>query len=291
MPTYHIPANRELMDAARTALQGRLASANSSAAPQAVPLDRIAQLRDLIGPAPGAFEKPAFGTPGYALGRALGWIGEEQAAIDLAAHEERRLRALQTCHRHRLYERPHYDPPRESGAYVPELAARLEDDRNLTDGARRCARKLAEETYRRNRAGRSLEVTVTYLSRALGKCRRTVQRYLRALEREGYIGVDVVRGARSRLCTGLIVHLLNPLFARHHAKRWPACAKPEPRFGEGEPRSAAIPGATQKSQNQSFRGFSTGSGARISRKTWALKCMDGVYRALMKTAPLLAGAS
>lgn len=277
MPTYHIPANRELMDAARTALQSRLAHAHSSAAPQVVPLDRIGQLADLIGPVPGAFEKPAYGTPGYALARAVGWIGEEEAAKDFAAHEERRLRALQTCHRHRLYERPRYDPPRDSGAYVPELAARLEDDRNLTDGARRCARKLAEETYRRNRAGRSLEITVTYLMKALRKCRRTVQRYLRVLEREGYIGVDVVRGARSRLCTGLIVHLCSPLFARHHAKGWP--------------QKAAFPGATQKSLNQSFRGFSIGSGAKISRKAWALRCMDGVYRALMKTTPLLRGVS
>lgn len=277
MPTYQIPANQELMEAARTALQSRLARANSLAAAPMAPVDRIGQLADLIGPAPAAFEKPAFGTPGYALGRALGWIGEEEEAADRAAHEERRLRALQTCHRHGLYERPRYDPPRDSGAYVPELAARLEDDRNLTDGARRCARKLAELTYRSNRSGRSVEVTVTYLSRRLGKCRRTVQRYLRVLEREGYIGVNVVRGARSRLCTGLVVYLLNPLFARHHAKRWP--------------ERTAIPGATAKSQNQSWKGFSTGAGAAIPRKAWALKCMDGVYRSLMKTAPLLASAS
>jgi hypothetical protein len=264
------PSNHELIEEAGAALQSRIARQQSI---ESAPLDRIAQLRDLIGPAPVGFDKPAFGTPGYALAQALGWIAEEQAAKDFAAHEERRLRALQTCHRHGLYERPRFDPPRDNGAYVPELAARLEDDRNLTDGARRCARKLAEETYRRNRAERSLEVTVTYLMRALGKCRRTVQRYLRLLEREGYIGVDVVRGARSRLCTGLVVHLLNPLFARHHAKRWP--------------EKAAIPGATQESQNQSFKGFSTGNGIRICRKAWAVRCMDGVYRSLMKTMPLL----
>ena len=273
MSKIYKPSNQELMEAARSALQSRLARGKSVPSADTAPMDRTAQMCDLIGPAPAAFDKPSYGTPGYALAHALGWIGEEQAAADHAAYEERRRRSLQTCHRHGLYERPRCDPPRESGAYVPELAARLEDDRNLTDGARRCARKLAEETYRHNRAGRSLEVTVTYLMQALGKCRRTVQRYLRLLEREGYIGVDVVRGARSRLCTGLIVYLLNPLFARHHAKRWP--------------QNAAIPGATQKSQNQRFKGFTTGSGARISRKAWALRCMDGAYRALMKTAPLL----
>jgi hypothetical protein len=176
-----------------------------------------------------------------------------------------------------LYERARFDPPRETGAYVPELAARLEDDRNITDGARRCARKLAEETYRRNRAGRSLEITVTYLMKALGKCRRTVQRYLRLLEREGYIGVDVVRGARSRLCTGLIVYLQNPLFARHHTKRWPQRAK--------------FPGATGKSQNQKQTDFKIKAGVPICRKSWALKCMDGVYRSLMKTTPLLTATS
>jgi hypothetical protein len=35
--------------------------------------------------------------------------------------------------------------------YVPTLSARLEDDRRLTHGARRCTRKLAEYTYRRDR--------------------------------------------------------------------------------------------------------------------------------------------
>ena len=103
-----------------------------------------------------------------------------------SACETRRKRSLQTCHRPRLYERRRFDSPPESGAYVPELAARLDDDRNLTDGARRCGRKIAELTYRSNRAGRTLEVTVTYLMQAFGRCRRTVQRYLRLLEREGY---------------------------------------------------------------------------------------------------------
>jgi len=55
--------------------------------------------------------------------------------------------------------------PKTNG-YVPELAARLERDRNLCDGARRCARILAEYTYRR-RDGRSAHITVTYLVRGL----------------------------------------------------------------------------------------------------------------------------
>ena len=110
----------------------------------------------------------------------------------LAAKEERRACSLQTCHRFSLYERPRHAPPRDTGAYVPQASAGIENDRNLTDGARRCARKLLELTYRANRSGRTLDVTVGYLARTLGKCRRSVQRYLRLLEREGYIQVEVV---------------------------------------------------------------------------------------------------
>ena len=56
--------------------------------------------------------------------------------------------------------------------------------------------------------------------RALGKDRRTVQRYLRQLERAGYITVEVVH-ARTRMCAGLFVALLAPLFPRHHRQKWP----------------------------------------------------------------------
>lgn len=184
---------------------------------------------------------------------------------------QRSCRSRQTCHRFTLDERPRYAPPNDSGAYVPEMAARVEDDRNLTDGARRCARKLAEYTYRHDREGRAAEVTVTYLMRALGRCRRSVQRYLRMLELEGYIRVDVVRGQRTRMCTGLIVQLLAPLFPRHHADRWPA--------------KLGIPGATQESQNKRFNNTRGPELVRIPVQSWAVRCMDGVFRSLMKTLP------
>jgi hypothetical protein len=184
---------------------------------------------------------------------------------------ERSRRSLQRCHYYSLYERPRFAPPKDSGAYVPEMAARIDDDRNLTDGARRCARKLAEYTYRHDREGRAAEITVTYLMRALGRCRRSIQRYLRLLEREGYIRVDVVHGHRTRMCTGLVVQLLAPLFPRHHADRWPA--------------KLGIPGATKESQKKRFID-STGAGlVRIPVQSWALRCMDGVFRSLMKTLP------
>jgi hypothetical protein len=189
------------------------------------------------------------------------------------ADPERARRSRQTSHRFTLYERARVPSPPETGAYVPELGARLENDRNLTDGARRCARKLAEYAYRRDRKGRAAEITVSYLSRALGRCRRTVQRYLRLLEREGYVQVDVVYGDRSRMCAGLIVQLLSPLFARHHQQRWPG--------------SAAFPDATRESQKESFSIFRTGKRHRIPAENWALKCMDGVFRSLMETLPPL----
>jgi hypothetical protein len=188
------------------------------------------------------------------------------------ANTERRRRSLQTCHRYRETESRRRPAPKDSGAYVPELAARLEDDPNLCDGARRCARKLAEETYRTDRESRSLAVTVTYLARALGRCRRTVQRYLRQLEREGYIVVDVIAGVRSRMCVGLVVRLCDPLIARHHRQKWPDTARK--------------PGATVESQKHRFKGYIKGVSRQMPVGAWAMRCMDGVLRALMKTDPL-----
>jgi hypothetical protein len=216
-------------------------------------------------------------------------IAVQRSCDDFAVDHDRRTRALQTCHRFKAAERPRHPAPRASNAYVPELAARIDDDLNLTDGARRCGRKIAELTYRQNREGRSLPVTVTYLARALGRCRRTVQRYLRQLEDEGYIAVDVVAGARSRMCVGLVVRLLAPLLAAHHRERWPG--------------ALGKPGATPESQNQSSRVKLIVDGIQEDRKaseegqkfwrarcipvtTWAQRCMNGVFNSLMKTSPL-----
>ena len=199
-------------------------------------------------------------------------IAEQGHCDDRVVDPARRKRSLQTCHRFAVTERPRKPAPRDSNAYVPELAAQIDNDPNLTDGARRCARKLAELTYRSHRDSRSLPVTVTYLARALGRCRRTVQRYLRQLEGEGYVAVDIVASSRSRMCVGLVVRLLAPLFAVHHRERWPG--------------SRANPGATPKSLNQSHKGYFQAEGCRISVEHWALRCMNGVFRSLMQTNPL-----
>ncbi|BCH14978.1 helix-turn-helix domain-containing protein [Mesorhizobium sp. L-2-11] len=196
-----------------------------------------------------------------------------------AGSAERRKRSLNTCHRYAQTELPRKAPLRGSRAYVPELAARIEDDPNLTDGARRCARKLAELTYRQNREGRTLPVTVTYLATALGRCRRTVQRYLRQLEREGYVAVDVVISQRARMCVGLVVQLLAPLLAAHHHHRWPG--------------SLGNPGVTSMSLNQSKSYYSKAKdyyarveSQRMGVQQWAMRCMDGIFRSYMKTNPL-----
>jgi hypothetical protein len=178
--------------------------------------------------------------------------------------EDRRQRSLRSCHLP-AEPKPRHAPPRDSGAYVPEMAARIEDDPNLTDGARRCARKLMQYVYRKDRTARAADITVTWLMRALGKDRRTVQRYLRQLERAGYIAVEVIH-ARTRMCAGLCIDLLAPLFPKHHRQNWPA--------------KLMEPDAPQMSQNNRLR-------IKYSRESWALRCMDGVFRSLMKTLPPL----
>ena len=60
--------------------------------------------------------------------------------------QERRMRSLRKCHMPSLDERPWHAPPKDTGAYVPATSARLDNDKNLTDGACRCARKIMEET-------------------------------------------------------------------------------------------------------------------------------------------------
>lgn len=177
---------------------------------------------------------------------------------------ERSERSRRHCHLP-AEPKPRTAVPHDSGAYVPEMAARIEDDPNLTDGARRCARKIMEYVYRKNREGREAEITVSYLAKALDRCDRSVQRYLRQLEAGGYICVAVIH-ARTRMCAGLLVEVLAPLFPRHHRQKWP--------------QKLMDSDTTRESQNNRFR-------YKYSRESWALRCMDGVFRSFMKTFPLL----
>jgi len=173
------------------------------------------------------------------------------------------MRSIRTCWLP-TEETPLRAPPRPGSAYVPELAAGIDDDRNLTDGARRGARKLAEYVHRRARDTRTAQITVTYLMKALGKSRRTVQRYLRQLERAGYITVAVIH-ARTRMCAGLMIGLLAPLIPRHG---WKKSIKPD---------------APQLSQNNSSR-YKT---RLIPRVLWAVICTDPIQKAWDRLMPPL----
>jgi hypothetical protein len=206
-----------------------------------------------------------------ALATRLAASGSRPALVNASAHAPcpvrrvRRERSLKHCHMPATDNGHRHPSPRDTGAYVPELAARIDNDLNLTDGARRCARKLAEYVYRKNRAGREAFITVPYLVKALGRCRRSVQRYLRELEREGYIDVHVLPSERTRMCYGLLVRLLPSLLPKHRRHKWP--------------QNAVNRGATEKSQIYS-QGYHKRS---IKRSLWAFLCCEGVWRGYMKT--------
>jgi hypothetical protein len=176
---------------------------------------------------------------------------------------DRQLRSLRCCHRYAA--EPRRQPaPRDTGAYIPSLSSRLINDRRLCDGAKICAQKLAEYAHQRHREDRACRITVTYLVKALGRCRRSVQRYLRQLEEAGYIDTLVMQSG-VRMCTGLTVRLLSPLFPRHHAEKWPA--------------RLVVSGATQVSHKQRFLIKLT----PIPLAVWADRCREGVWRSLMST--------
>jgi hypothetical protein len=92
-----------------------------------------------------------------------------------------------------------------------------------------------------------------------------VQRYLRQLEQAGYISVAVIH-ARTRMCAGLLVEVLEAMFPRHRRQRWP--------------QKLMDSDTTPESQNNRLR-------YKYSRESWSLRCMDGVFRSFMKTLPPL----
>ncbi len=200
------------------------------------------------------------------LKRRIARDGRREVTETTPAPNPRSERSRRHCHLP-AEPRPRFPSPRDTGAYVPEMAARIENDRNITDGARRCARKITEYIYRKDREDRSAEITVKYLGKALGRCRRTVQRYLRQLEREGYIEVHVVSSERTRMCFGLLVRLLDPLIPRHRRDKWP--------------ERAVKPAATSLSQIYSQRYKKR----PIPRMHWASKCCDAIWRSYMKSLP------
>ena len=92
MLKIHKPTGSEIMEQAQSALQ-------RGKARKADPASHAAALRDLIGPPPLAFEKPSYGTPGYALAFGLGRVGQEEEIADRASWQARRAGARPTDHR------------------------------------------------------------------------------------------------------------------------------------------------------------------------------------------------
>lgn len=182
---------------------------------------------------------------------------------------ERRERSYRTCWRPKE-DLPEYAPPRDSGAYVPQLAARLDDDRNLNDGARHCGRDIARYVYRKNRNGRSVELTVTYLMKSLRKSRRTVQRYLRQLERAGYITVHVIHHAGTRMCGGLRIDIASVMLPRHG---WPLKKSMKP----------DAPLVSQKDRETLLKKKKV----LIPRALWAIRCLKPIEKAWDRIMPPL----
>jgi hypothetical protein len=195
--------------------------------------------------------------------------------------QERRMRSLRACHMPSLYERPRHPTPKDTGAYVPATSAKLDNDPNLTDGARRCARKIMEETHRRDRKERKLLVNVSYLAKGLGRCRRSIQRYLALLEREGYLRTEIMSGHRSRLCIGLIVHLLPPLFPRHERKSWAERRGNPPKHLTDDAESRRNPDATFASQNGFLADFGDHAAGRKRRSSRSRLARPYIWRLMV----------
>ena len=119
------------------------------------------------------------------------------------------------------------------------MAARIEDDPQ-PDGRRAALRAQVRGICLPEKPRGPADITVTWLMSALGRSRRTVQRYLRQLERAGYITVEVIH-ARTRMCAGLSVALL--IRSSRASPAWP--------------EKLIEPDAPQMSQNNKLKAYKT----------------------------------
>lgn len=213
---------------------------------------------------------PSYNSPEYWSALSSGLISWEKAAKDEAMHKIRRDRSLQTCHRYAMAERPRYALP-DTNAYTPETSAIVDIDRNLNDNADKAARFLMRHAYQKARETRRIRITCSYIARGLGRAVRTVQRYLRSLEEEGYIKIEVIRSSITGMVACLEITLLAPLFPDHYKEKWPYRIK-----------NGRNPDTTYMSDKQSHIIYSK----KEDRKSWTIRCMNGVHRAFMKTNPL-----
>lgn len=207
-------------------------------------------------------------TPEYWQAVNTGLISWEDAAKNEPAYLIRRERSLQTCHRFSMKWKEKHEKP-DTGAYMPELSGRVCRDKNLNGQVLKAAMFLMEQIYMKARNSRTMRITVSYVANGIGMSNRTVQRYLRNLEAEGYIQINIVRHVVTGMVACLEVILLKPLFPRHHEKKWPERVEDQDTTFLSDKKSLLI----------YIR--------KESRTEWALKCMDGVWKSFMKTKPLI----
>ncbi len=247
-----------------------------SASPERVKaLDEIVRLS---GERPDEWTKPPFGDFEYWLAHKCGWINDEELAQDQATYDRKRQKALDSSHRFSRerfswMETPRYEEPPETGEYVPAIDMKLVRDRNLTDSARRVACFVLRHAYQDNRKGRFVAMTVTFIMKGLALSRRTVQRSLTLLETRGYFRCEVAKGSTTKMCVGLIIHLMQSLMPRHHKENWPE--------KRGNREASSMP-------QKKIHLYKTILGAKekVSRLTWALKCMNGVARKAFQVDPV-----
>ncbi len=229
-------------------------------------MNRVSELETIIGEKPEDWKKPNYGNLDYTIAHRMGWISDEEEGRDKEIYKLRRKKSLQTCHRysHKWDALPDNPAKTTGDRYTPQTSADILNDNQLTDGAKVLALKLMEETYRKNRRGRWLKITVTYLMKAMGKCRRTIQNYLRLLEHLGYIRTDVIRSPISRMCIGLGIWLQDPMFPKHHKDKWP-----EKRTNSGV-------------QKDSYNDLNKIYSLMIPIHLWTKDCMEGIYKSFTR---------
>lgn len=245
-------------------------------------MDRIKALDEIVrlaGVKPENWEKPNYGDFDYWLARNCGWIGHSELKADRAAYEAKKRLALETSHRfsanrYSWIEEPRHEEPVDRGDYTPQVNMKLIHDCNLTDSSRRIALFVMRHVYQHRRRERLIGMTVSFIMQGLALSRRTVQRSLTLLETRGYLRCDVVKGDKTKMCIGLAIGLLSPLFPKHHEDKWPE-----------RRRNSEASNAT----HNKFRIYNSIDNPRnlVVRRIWAMKCMAGVARAAQRMNPSL----
>lgn len=238
----------------------------------------IERIANAAGERPEHWEKPCFGDFEYWLAHRCGWITDEELAADTHSHQKKSELALRTSHRfsHQRFtydERARYEEPPETDEYIPQVNMKLIKDRNLTDSARRIALFIMRHAYQDNRAGRFVGMTVTFIMKGLSISRRTVQRSLTLLESRGYFRCEVAHGEETKMCVGLVIHLMRSLFPKHHEEKWPEKRR--------NPDASSAPHKQIPFKNKIYK-----TKHRVFRITWAIKCMNGVARKAFGHNPL-----